>query len=42
VSRSPLKSEEGGSSRPAAGHDQSHRVGPLGDAPGHGTRDALA
>lgn len=25
-----------------AGHDQSHRVGPLGDAPGESARDALA
>src|SRR4029077_16747462 len=25
-----------------AGHDQSYRVGPLGDAPGHSARDALA
>ena len=32
----------GGGVASDAGHDQSHRVGPLGDAPGHGARDALA
>jgi hypothetical protein len=28
--------------RAAFGHDQSHRVGPLGDPPGHGARESLA